>query len=99
MREIMIALSADGHTVFRGNVGQFFTKDGRPIRTGLPPGFTDLFGLQVGTARAFFLEVKTSSGRVTDQQARFLYAMGARGAITGIARSVDEARQLLSAPL
>lgn len=99
MREIMLALSADGHFVARANVGLFFTKDGRPIRTGLPLGFSDLFGLQAGTARAFFLEVKTSSGRVTGQQARFLYAMGERGAITGIVRSVDSARRLLSGPL
>lgn len=99
MHEIMIALSADGHAVFRANVGLFFTKDGRPVRSGLPVGFSDLFGLQAGTARAFFLEVKTATGRVTEQQARFLYAMGERGAIIGIARSVDDARRLLSVPL
>ncbi len=96
MREIMIALSADGHAVFRANVGLFFTKDGRPARTGLPVGFSDLFGARVGDARAFFLEVKTATGRATLDQRRFLQAMANRGAITGIVRSVDEAQSLLA---
>jgi hypothetical protein len=96
MREIMIALSADGHAVFRANVGLFFTKDGRPARTGLPVGFSDLFGFRRDDARAFFLEVKTPTGRPTLDQRRFLLAMQNRGAITGIVRSVDEARSLLA---
>lgn len=96
MRSIMIALSADGHAVFRANVGLFFTKDGRPARTGLPVGFSDLFGARVGDARAFFLEVKTATGRATLDQRRFLQAMANRGAITGIVRSVDDARSLLA---
>lgn len=99
MREIMLALSADGHAVFRANVGLFFTKDGRPVRSGLPVGFSDLFGFRASDARAFFLEVKTARGAPTDRQLRFLQAMAGRGAITGIARSVDDARQLLSDPL
>ena len=96
MREIMIALSADGHAVFRANVGLFFTRDGRPIRTGLPPGFSDLFGFRASDARAFFLEVKTPRGSVTRQQEAFLEAMRRRGARAGVVRSVDDARQLLS---
>lgn len=99
MREIMLALSADGHAVFRANVGLFFTKDGRPVRSGLPVGFSDLFGFRASDARAFFLEVKTARGVWTDRQRGFLQAMAGRGAITGIVRSVDEARHLLSDPL
>lgn len=95
MRSIMIALSEDGHAVFRANVGQFFTKDGRPIRTGLPPGFSDLFGFRAGDARAFFLEVKTPTGRVSKEQAAFLSAMERRGAIASVVRSVDDAREVL----
>lgn len=55
---IVLALSREGHAVFRANVGQFFTQDGRPIRTGLPVGFSDLFGFRKDDARAFFIEVK-----------------------------------------
>lgn len=95
MRQIMLALSKDGHQVFRANVGQFFTQDGRPIRTGLPPGFSDLFGFRAGDARAFFFEVKTAGGRPTEKQLRFLEAMARRGALARVVRSVDEARALL----
>lgn len=94
-RSIMLALSEQGHAVFRANVGQFFTKDGRPIRTGLPVGFSDLFGFRADDAHAFFFEVKTPAGRPSAQQLQFLAAMRQRGAIAGIVRSVDDALQLL----
>lgn len=96
MREIMVALSGDGHFVARGNVGLLYTKDGRPMRTGLPTGFSDLFGFRAGDARSFFFEVKTAGGRVTAQQQAFLQAMRQRGAIAGVVRSVDDARLLLA---
>lgn len=95
MRTIMIELSAAGHFVARANVGQFFTKDGRHVTTGLPNGFSDLFGFRAGDARAFFMECKTNTGRTSKEQVAFLAAMQARGAIAGVVRSVADARQLL----
>jgi hypothetical protein len=94
MRSIMLALSQEGHMVFRGNVGLFFTKDGRPVKSGLPVGFSDLFGF-TNKVRPFFLEVKTESGRVSPAQKAFLIAMHQRGAIAAIVRSVDDAVFLL----
>lgn len=99
MRAIMIALSEHGHFVARANVGLFFTKDGRPIRSGLPVGFSDLFGHRAGDARAFYLEVKQPGGRVTPQQILFLDAMKARGALAGVVRSIDDALKIVSHPL
>ena len=95
MRSIMIALSNDGHFVARANVGLFFTKDGRPIRSGLPVGFSDVFGNRAGDARAFYIEVKTPTGRATAAQLAFLRAMATRGAIAGVVRSIEDARELL----
>jgi hypothetical protein len=95
MRSIMVALSEDGHFVARANVGLFFTKDGRPVHAGLPVGFSDLFGHRAGDARAFYLEVKTPTGRVSPQQQAFIAAMQRRGALAGVVRSVDEARAVL----
>ena len=95
MREIMIALSNDGHQVFRGNVMQLYTQDGRPVRSGLPVGFSDLFGF-TSDLRPFFMEVKSATGRPTLHQLNFLEAMRARGAIAAIVRSVDDARKLLA---
>ena len=94
MRSIMLALSNEGHMVFRGNVGLFFTKDGRPVKSGLPVGFSDLFGF-TKDARPFFLEVKTPTGGVRVEQDRFLWAMRQRGATAEVVRSVDEAVELL----
>lgn len=95
MRQIMLALSERGHFVARANVGLFFTKDGRPITTGLPPGFSDLFGHRAGDAMAFYAEVKTQTGRVRPEQKAFIEAMRKRGAIAGVVRSVEEALALL----
>lgn len=96
MRSIMVALSQDGHFVARANVGLFYTRDGRPVSTGLPAGFSDLFGHRAGDARAFYLEVKTPTGRATAQQLAFVAAMQKRGALAAVVRSVDEARAALS---
>ena len=95
MRSIMIALSNDGHFVARANVGLFFTKDGRPVSTGLPRGFADLFGNRRGDAKAFYLEVKTATGRVSPEQHAFIHAMQVRGAIAGVVRSIEDAQKLL----
>lgn len=90
-RSIMVALSEAGHFVARGNVGLFFTKDGRPVRSGLPVGFSDLFGNRAGDARAFYLEVKTPTGRIRPEQAAFIAAMQKRGALAAVVRSVEDA--------
>ena len=95
MHEIMLALSEQGHTVFRANVGLMFTKDGRPIRTGLPVGFSDLFGF-TKDGRPFFFEVKTETGRVSGHQSAFLDAMHNRGAIAAVVRSVDMAMMIVN---
>lgn len=97
MRQIMICLSDDGHAIFRANVGLLYTKDGRPMRTGLPVGFSDLWGF-TRSLQPFFLEVKTARGRVSSEQAAFLKAMSDRGAIAAVVRSVDDARQALRKP-
>ena len=97
IRSVMIALSAEGHQAFRANVGLFFTKDGRPVRSGLPVGFSDLFGF-TADQRPFFLEIKTPTGRIRPEQSAFLAAMTKRGAIAGVARSVQDALDLLRNP-
>lgn len=95
MRTIMLALSEAGHFVVRGNVGLFFTKDGRPISSGLPKGFSDLFGHRAGDARAFYLEVKRPGERLKPHQAAFLSAMRVRGAIAAVVTSPREALDVL----
>ena len=42
--------------IFRINVGAGFTKDGRYFNTGVPPGFSDLFGVRKSDGRAVFID-------------------------------------------
>lgn len=87
---IRLKLSELGFCVFRANVGRFQTKDGRWFDTGLPRGFSDLFAVKDG--RIYFLEVKTETGRPSEEQLRFLAVMRDRyGCVAEIVRSVDDA--------
>ena len=60
--EIRLALS-DSCVIFRVNVGQVRTPDGRYFDTGVPQGFSDLFGFRKSDGTAVFIEVKTPKGR------------------------------------
>lgn len=101
--------------LFRVNVGQAWTGDevkrlpdrsvlitkARPFSTGLPAGFSDLFGLvpvtitqdMVGKTLGVFtaMEVKTPTGRASKQQNLFLSAVNMRGGTSGIVRSAEDA--------
>lgn len=77
--------------VFRANVGSFKTDDGRTVTTGLPKGFSDLFGYRKSDGRIFFIEVKNEKGRLRKEQQHFLETMKQSGAIAGVARSPEEA--------
>lgn len=92
--QIRVALS-DSCIVFRANVGVFFTKDGRVIQTGLPKGFSDLFGFRKKDGKMFFLEIKTPKGKPSKDQLHFLDTMKQYNVITGIARSIEEARRII----
>lgn len=96
MRSIMVALSADGHFVAHANIGLFFTAEGRPIKTGLPKGFSDLFGFRASDCRFFALEVKSPKGRPSPEQLAFIAAMKNRGALAAIVRSVEDARRAVN---
>lgn len=104
--------------VFRANVGQAWqgTKveklpgrkvvihGARPFNTGLPPGFSDLFGLvsititpeMVGQKVAVFLamEVKDKA-KASDKQSNFLKAVNDNGGMAGVVRSIADALGLI----
>jgi hypothetical protein len=80
---------------FRANVGVFNTKDGRTISTGLPKGFSDLFGFRKSDGRMFFIEVKNEKGRLRKDQEHFIETMKQNGAIAGVARSPEEAIEIV----
>lgn len=81
--------------MFRMNVGSGRTEDGRYFSTGVPSGFSDLFGVRKKDGTAVFIEVKTPKGKPTDKQINFIEQMKKYGAIAGICRSADEAVNLI----
>lgn len=95
-----------GIRIFRNNVGSARTEDGRFIRFGLCPGSSDLIGWteyviqpgDVGRTISVFtaIEIKTATGRATCQQRNFIDAVRRSGGIAGIARSSEQALQILS---
>ncbi len=91
---IQLAL-ADKCQIFRMNVGAGFTANGNYIRTGVPKGFSDLFGFRKSDGRAIFIEVKTEKGRASDEQLKFIEQMKKKGAIAGVCRSPEEALNLI----
>lgn len=95
-----------GNDVRRLPNGSVLISDARPFSTGLPPGFSDLFGLvpvtitpeMVGQRVGIFaaIEVKGPSGRVSDQQGAFLRAVAANGGRSIVARSTEDAKKILA---
>ncbi|NTW04548.1 MAG: VRR-NUC domain-containing protein [Peptococcaceae bacterium] len=96
-------------TLFRVNVGEAWTGnnvihnlDGsitiyrpRRLNTGLPVGFSDLFGIN-NLGRAIFIEVKSKSGKLSPEQENFLRMMTASGAYAGVAKCPEDAVKIIN---
>jgi hypothetical protein len=93
--QIRVALSKAGHTVFRINVGKVKMQNGRWFETGAPKGFSDLFGFRPD-GRIFFIEVKNETGKLRPEQKKFIEQMQSRGALAGVARSVEDAMRIVN---
>ena len=106
---ILLALSQAGCTVWRQNVGtgwvgkvirrtvdQIVIENPRPLHAGLCVGSGDIIGI-APDGRFIAIEVKTQTGRATDEQIRFVEAVRRKGGIAGVCRSVEDALALLSA--
>jgi len=95
--------------LFRNNVGRLpDPRSGRWVEFGVGgKGSADLIGWRtvtitpemVGQQVAVFtsIEVKTPTGRLRPEQQQWLDAVQAAGGIAGVARSVEDAEQLLAA--
>ena len=93
--EIRLALSPYC-VIFRINVGKGYTSDGRYFNTGVPKGFSDLFGFRKSDGKAVFIEVKTPTGKSSQEQLKFLDTMRKNGAVAGICRSIGDAINLIN---
>lgn len=108
MRSIMLALTKAGCVVWRNEtsgayVGRVIHKDGRVVTLqnaqlmtfGLCVGSADIIGIHKPTGRFLAVEVKTSTGKPTKEQLNFIEQINAANGIAGIARTVEDALQLL----
>jgi len=104
---ILMSLSKAGCLLFRNEsagawVGKVLHKDAnqvtltdaRMIRFGLAVGSADIIGI-APCGRFLAIEIKTSTGRPTKEQLRFIEAVNNAGGISGIARSVEDALKLI----
>jgi hypothetical protein len=83
--------------------------DARRFKTGMPKGFPDLFGFRrivitpdmVGKTMPIFafIEVKTPHGRASKEQKHMHEFLRDAGAVGGIARSADEADDIIHAKI
>lgn len=105
--KIRCALSSENSIVFRTNAGEFyqgmqiFSKEHKQpalikLRKvdGLPKGFSDL--IVVDCKGIAFIETKAATGKPTPEQSKFLDRMRSLGHRAGIARTVEEAMQIVN---
>jgi hypothetical protein len=98
-----------GERIHYPKPGYVLLKNARPLEAGLTKGGSDLIGWKMveitpdmlGRKFAIFtaIEVKTESGRASQNQLNFISQVRAGGGVAGIARSADEARNLLQSYL
>ena len=93
MHKISAALSAEGCFVLRTNSGVFYDSNGNRVRVGFP-GLSDLIGFRPD-GKFFALEIKTQTGRPTEEQLKFIDFCHRKGIPAGIARSVEDALRIL----
>lgn len=106
MKEIRVGLAAQRDVrLFRNNVGSYKTPTGGWVEHGLCSGAADLIGWKtmtitpdmVGAQVAVFtaVEVKTATGRSSPTQKNFLLQVSKSGGLSGVARSLVDAEQIL----
>ncbi len=96
MHRIEEAVSKRGCLVFRANVGKIRMADGRWFDTGLPKGFSDLFGFIPRSGRFFAIECKVKPNKPTPEQIQFLHVIRRLGAIGLVAYDVEDVEQALN---
>lgn len=101
-KRIMVAVSPLA-AIFRSPAGMYYQgrRQGdtltrlRAVRV-LTEGFPDLVGWRRSDGRMVLIEIKTTKGKATDQQLRFIELAKADGCLAGIARSEEDAIRIIT---
>ena len=104
-QRIRLELARGPVRLWRNNVGALRDERGRLVTYGLCKGSSDLIGLRqvvigpehLGQTLAVFsaLEVKTTRGRIREEQEKFLQLVQQLGGRAGVVRCMDDALQIL----
>lgn len=81
-----------GKRVWSNEFRQYVLIDLRPVQ-GCPEGTSDL--LYIGNNTTAFIECKDNKGKVRSEQEKFINVMKSYGHKAGVARSVEEALELI----
>ena len=92
--EILLAASNAGHRLWRANAGKIQTVHGGWIKL-FPKGFPDTVGYRKGDGKFIAIEVKTPKGKLRPEQEKFKEFAETQPIIYGIARSVEEALEII----
>lgn len=92
---ILLEVSKRGHKIYRANAGKI-----KNAHTGtwvklLPAGFADTFGFRKSDGKFFAIEVKGEKGRLRKEQKRFAEFAEKQPILYGVARSVEDAIQII----
>ena len=94
--------------VFRIPAGKYYQGQFNTMRDGTPyihhlrrisvavEGYPDLSGFRRSDGKAVFIEVKTKTGRVSKNQAKFIEMAKKAGCLAGVARSVEDAIKIIT---
>ena len=93
--EIMLAVSKEGCTIIRTNVGKVRTADGRMFSAGPPPGWPDLTGFRHSDGKMILIEVKNETGKLREDQIKFQKFIEDKPVLYGVCRSVEDAIKLV----
>ena len=87
------------------NAGDILLREGRPFKTGLATGTSDILGMtrvtvtpdMVGQTVAVFtaIEVKAVGGKPTEAQEQFINHINTAGGFAGIASTEEEALEII----
>ena len=94
LRELLTMLddeSTVGSTAAKCMLRDALSKSNRYISYGLTKGSSDLIGILKPSGRFFALELKTLTGKITEEQVMFIKLVNNMGGYAAVARTLEEA--------